>query len=142
MKPNAAIASGLKKLTNATNKLDIQPFDAADYLTSPEMIKGFLNEVIASGEPAAIQHALGVAARARGMSQVAKAAGLSRENLYRSLSGTHEANFSTIVNVASALGFVMTFKSKKTRAPRKARAKGGIVIVGRTRKVAKSRRGP
>jgi len=110
-----------KKLFSAAD-LKIKPFDAADYLTTPARIKGFLNEVIESGEPAAIQHALGVAARAHGMSKVAKASGLSRENLYRSLSAPHEANFSTIVRVADALGFELAFKPKKTRSSRKARA--------------------
>jgi probable addiction module antidote protein len=112
--------------------LKIKPFDVADYLTSPEMIDGFLNEVVASGEPAAIQHALGVAARARGMGKVAKATGLSRENLYRSLSGSHKANFDTVVRVADALGFELAFKPKKLRSPRKARAKMPGVLAARS----------
>lgn len=126
--------------------LKTKPFDAADYLDSPEMIDGFLHEVLASGEPAAIAHALGVVARARGMSQVAKASGLSRENLYRSLSGAHEVNFSTVVRVASALGYEMTLKPKKTMWVRKA---GGRFVVRpvrkahrAARKVAKSRTSP
>ena len=110
VKNNAAIKA------SAIKKLGIKSFHVADYLTTPEMIDGFLNEVIALGDPAAIPHALGTAARARGMTRVAKATGLSRENLYRSLSGAHNANFSTVMLVADALGFELTLKPKKVRA--------------------------
>ena len=110
VKNNASIKA------SAIKKLGIKSFHVADYLTTPEMIDGFLNEVIALGDPAAIPHALGTAARARGMTRVAKATGLSRENLYRSLSGAHNANFSTVMLVADALGFELTLKPKKVRA--------------------------
>src|SRR6478752_2434540 len=104
-----------KKLFSKAD-LKITPFDPADYLTSPDMILGYLNEVIATGNPgdpgaaAIIQHALGVAARAHGMTKVAKATGLSRENLYRSLSGNSAANFDTVLRVVDALGFQLMFK--------------------------------
>jgi len=100
--------------------LKIKPFDAADYLTSPEMSTGFLKEVMATGEPAAIQKALGAAARAKGMTKVARATGLSRENLYRSLSGAHAVNFDTILRVIDALGFELELKSKKSKTTKKA----------------------
>lgn len=121
--------------------LEIKPFDAADYLTSPARIAGFLEEAIATGDPAVIQHALGAIARARGMSKVAKASGLSRENLYRSLSADYVANFGTIVRVAEALGYELQFKPKKSAHPalRTARRVGAIAS-GRPRKVAKSSR--
>jgi len=51
--------------------LKTKPFDAADYLTSPAMAAGYLNEAIATGDPAVFQHALGALARARGMTKVA-----------------------------------------------------------------------
>ena len=110
VKNNAAIKA------SAIKKLGIKPFDVADHLTTPEMIDGFLNEVVALGDPTAIQHALGTAARAYGMTKVAKATGLSRENLYRSLSGSHNANFNTVMLVADALGFELTLKPKKVGA--------------------------
>jgi probable addiction module antidote protein len=109
VKNNAAIKA------SAIKKLGIKPFDVADHLTTPEMIDGFLNEVVALGDPTAIQHALGTAARAYGMTKVAKATGLSRENLYRSLSAENNANFGTILRVIDALGLELVFKSKKTR---------------------------
>jgi probable addiction module antidote protein len=101
--------------------LKIKPFDEADYLTSPARILGYLNEVIATGdagdprESSIIQHALGAAARAHGMTKVAKATGLSRENLYRSLSAENNANFGTILRVIDALGLELAFKPKKSR---------------------------
>ena len=100
--------------------LEIKPFDAADYLTNPAMILGYLNEIIATGKPggvgeaAIIQHALGVAARTHGMTKVAKATGLSRENLYRSLSTKRGAHFGTILRVIDALGLELVFKPKRT----------------------------
>jgi probable addiction module antidote protein len=128
-----------KKLFSKAD-LKIKPFDSADYLTGPDMILGYLNEVIATGNPgdlgaaAIIQHALGVAARAHGMTKVAKATGLSRENLYRSLSAENNANFGTILRVIDALGFELVFKSKKARTIRsKAQAKSGKRIAAEVR---------
>jgi len=58
----------------------------------------------AGGDASFIAKALGDIARARGMSQVARDAGLSRESLYRALSGEHSPNFDTILKVIRALG--------------------------------------
>ena len=120
--------------------LKIEPFDEADYLTSPARIIGYLNEVIATGNPgdpgeaAIIQHALGAVARARGMTKVAKATGLSRENLYRSLSAENNANFGTILRVIDALGLELAFKSKKARKiGSKAQTKSGKRIAAEVR---------
>jgi probable addiction module antidote protein len=118
----------------------IEPFDEADYLTSPARIIGYLNEVIATGNPgdpgeaAIIQHALGAVARAHGMTKVAKATGLSRENLYRSLSAENNANFGTILRVIDALGLELAFKSKKARKiGSKAQTKSGKRIAAEVR---------
>ena len=116
--------------------------DAPDYLTSPARISGYLDEAVATGDPAAILLALGAIARAHGMTKVAKATGLSRENLYRALSARSGANFSTVISVADALGFEMMFKPKDVHAVRRPTAKVGTVVAGRARKVAKSRRVP
>jgi probable addiction module antidote protein len=99
--------------------LKIKPFDAADYLTSPEMITGFLKEAMATGEPAAIQKALGAAARAKGMTKVARATGLSRENLYRSLSGAQAVNFDTILRVIDALALNWNSSRKNPKPPKR-----------------------
>ena len=110
--------------------LKIKPFNSADYLTSPARILGYLNEIVTTGNPrdpseaAIIQHALGVVAKAHGMTKVAKATGLSRENLYRSLSSEYDAYFGTVLRVIDALGLELAFKPKKAgKAGAKAQAK-------------------
>ncbi len=65
----------------------------------------FLEAVFEEGDPATIAAAIGEVARARGMSQIAKDAGLSRENLYRALSGDGNPEFSTVMTVIKAMGF-------------------------------------
>lgn len=80
------------------------PFDPTRYLDSDEAIAGFMEEAFETGDPAFITHALGVAARARGMTQIAKDAGLSRESLYRALGEGGNPEFATVLKVAKALG--------------------------------------
>lgn len=80
------------------------PFDAAEYLDSPEMIAAYLTEALESGDTALVAMAIGAVARAKGMSSVAEEAGLSRENLYRALGGDAKPEFGTIMKVLHALG--------------------------------------
>lgn len=82
----------------------LKTFDPAEYLTTDEGIAAFLEDAIASGDQGVFQDALNVAARARGMAEVAKAAGLGRESLYKAL--RHDANprFDTVQRVLGALG--------------------------------------
>jgi probable addiction module antidote protein len=84
------------------------PFDAADYLDTPESQAELIADALASGEPQYIAHALGVVARARGMSAVAKEAGITREALYRALSEDGDPRLSTLVGVLKALGIKLT----------------------------------
>ena len=81
-----------------------KPFDAAEYLDSPEMIAAYINEALESEDASAIAVAIGTVARARGMSAVAEEAGLSRENLYRALGGEAKPEFGTVIKVLHALG--------------------------------------
>ena len=83
------------------------PFDAAKDLDSDEAIAVYLDEAFATQDPAFITHAIGVAARARGMTQIAKDAGLSRESLYKALSDTGNPEFATVLRVLQALGVRM-----------------------------------
>jgi len=83
--------------------LETLPFDAADYLKSPEAQSELLAEAFAGGDPAMIAASLGIVARARGMSQVARDAGVTREALYRSLSSDGDPKLSTILGVMKAL---------------------------------------
>jgi len=88
--------------------LKTEPYDSADYLDSAEAVAAYLDVVFEDGDPAQIAHALGVAARARGMSEVARATGLSRESLYRALSSDGNPAFSTVIRVINALGLRLT----------------------------------
>jgi len=81
-----------------------RPFDSAEYLDSEEAIKAYMEEALEADDPAFIAKALGTIARARGMSQIAKKAGLSRESLYKALSAEGNPEFSTVVRVLQALG--------------------------------------
>ena len=85
--------------------LQTHTHDTAEFLDTEEGIAAYLSEVFASGDPAFIADGLGVVARARGMTQFAKDAGLSRENLYRALSLKGNPELSTLVQVLATLGF-------------------------------------
>ena len=88
--------------------LDTRPYDTAEYLDSEEAIAAYIDAVLEDGDPALIAHALGTVARARGMSQIAREAGLSRENLYRALSAEGNPEFGTVLRVLKALGLRLT----------------------------------
>jgi probable addiction module antidote protein len=81
-------------------------YDVAEHLRSPEEMAAYLEACLeeAHGDATFIARALGDIARAKGMSQVARDAGLSRESLYKALSGERVPNFDTILKVISALG--------------------------------------
>lgn len=79
-------------------------FDPAEGLTSNEALAAFMEEAFASGDAGYIAHALGVAARARGMTHIAAETGLSREQLYRSFSESGNPTLKTTLAVMKALG--------------------------------------
>lgn len=81
-----------------------KPFDAAKYLENDEAIAEYITEALLTYDMEIITHAIGVAAKARGMSQIAQSAGLSRESLYKALSGDGNPQFDTIFRVLTALG--------------------------------------
>jgi probable addiction module antidote protein len=80
------------------------PWDSAAYLKTSKDIANYLEAVFEDGDPALISHALGVIARAKGMSQIAQAAGLGRESLYKALSPEGNPEFATVLKVMRALG--------------------------------------
>ena len=92
-------------------KLKTTPFDSAEYLDTPEAIAAYLGDALASGSAAEFQDALNVVARARGMTEIARSAGLGRENLYNALRPDAHPRFDTIQRVLSALGVQLTVKS-------------------------------
>lgn len=95
-------------LTNTDDSLGLSVFDAAEYLDTPEAVQAYLNEATKTCEPAYIAYALGTVARAKGMSDLAKRTGLSRETLYRTLSDKGNPNLKTLIPIISALGVTLT----------------------------------
>jgi probable addiction module antidote protein len=83
-------------------------FDPAEGLTSNDAIAGFMEEAFKTGDAGYIAHALGVVARAKGMTQIANETGLSREQLYRSFSETGNPTLKTTIAVMKALGISLT----------------------------------
>ncbi len=88
------------------------PFDAAQYLTDSEDQAELINDALASGDAAVVAAALGVVARARGMSEVARQAGVSREALYTSLSDKGDPRLTTLLGVMRALGVTLKAQIK------------------------------
>jgi probable addiction module antidote protein len=82
------------------------PYDVSEHLRTPDEMAAYLDAWLdeAPDDAAGIARALGDIARAKGMSQVAKDAGLSRESLYRALSADGNPSFATVLKVAKALG--------------------------------------
>jgi probable addiction module antidote protein len=87
-------------------KTPTTPYDVAEHLRTPAEMAAYLEACMeeANGDAAFVAKALGDIARAKGMSQVARDAGLSRESLYKALSGERSPNFDTILKVVGALG--------------------------------------
>jgi len=83
---------------------NLPDFDPARYLRDGEDIAAYLTQVIEEGNTGELAQALGVAARARGMAQVAEAAGIGRESLYKALRADASPRFDTIAKVCKALG--------------------------------------
>jgi len=81
-------------------------YDVAEHLRTPEEMAAYLEACLeeADGDATFVAKALGDIARAKGMTEVARDAGLSRESLYKALSGERSPNFETILRVVEALG--------------------------------------
>jgi probable addiction module antidote protein len=82
----------------------ITDWDSAELLTTPEHITAYLEAALEENDPAFFVHALGIVARARGMTQLAKDAGVSREGLYKTLSEDGNPSFMTVAKVMQSLG--------------------------------------
>ncbi len=91
-------------MTQKTRIADLPKFDMARQLKSEEDIAAYVTMVIEDGDAAELAHALGVAAKARGMSEVAKQTGFTREALYKALKPNAKPRFDTINRVCTALG--------------------------------------
>jgi len=88
--------------------VELTDWDSAGHLRTKEDIAAYLEAAFEDGDAALIAHALGVVARAEGMTEVAKRAGLTRASLCKALSGDGNPEFSTVLKVVQALGLKMT----------------------------------
>lgn len=88
--------------------LETFPYDTADHLKTREDIIAYLEAVFEDGDPELITHALGAIARSEGMTEIAKAAGVTRASLYKALSAEGNPEFATVLKVVKALGLKLT----------------------------------
>jgi probable addiction module antidote protein len=91
-------------------KIKTRPFDVANYLNDEQDIAEYMRQVLEEGDPAELGAALGAIARTRGMTDLARDTGLSREGLYKSLSGERAPSTDTLFKVLKALGFKLTLQ--------------------------------
>lgn len=95
-------------MTQAKKPAALVPFDAARYLTDDAAVAEYMSAVLDTGDADLLLLALADVARARGMTQVAKDAGLGRESLYKALAPGAKPRFETVLKVARALGVRLT----------------------------------
>jgi probable addiction module antidote protein len=88
----------------AEKRLETRTWDAADHLESDEDIAAYLDAALEEGDPALVVAVLGDIARAKGMTQLAREAGVGRESLYKALSASGNPEFATVMKVVRALG--------------------------------------
>lgn len=91
-------------MTKKIRLADLPEFDAAEYIDSEQAIAEYLTVVLEENDPALLAAALGDIARARGMSDIARDSGLTREALYKALRSDAQPRFDTISRVCAALG--------------------------------------
>ena len=91
-------------MKKAKTAAKLVPFDAARYLTDESAVAEYLSAILEADDPDLLLLALADIARARGMAEVAKEAGLGRESLYKALSPGAKPRFDTVLKVARALG--------------------------------------
>jgi probable addiction module antidote protein len=88
----------------------LSKWDSAELLKTEIDISNYLEACFEDGDPQLITHALGVIAKARGMTQLAKETGISREGLYKALTDNGNPEFSTVLKVFKALGLRLSLR--------------------------------
>ena len=94
-------------------------FDAADYLDTEERQVAYITSALETGDADFVRDALGIVARARGMGEIAKNAGLNRESLYKALGKSGNPEFATVMRIVRALGLTLSACPQQRRARRK-----------------------
>jgi len=92
---------------------DLPDFDPARYLDNEKAIAAYLTEILSANDAALLASALGDIARARGMTEIAKASGITREALYKALRPDAQPRYETIVRVCAALGVRLVAEPNK-----------------------------
>jgi probable addiction module antidote protein len=92
--------------------LKLIDYESADHFRSPEAQSELLADAVESGDVGYLAHALGIVARARGMTQLAQDTGIKRQALYRALSKDGNPTLDTVLKVTKALGLQMTIERR------------------------------
>lgn len=100
-------------MTEKISVAGLPEFDASVYLDSEEAIAEYLTAIIEDGDSALLAAALGDIARARGMTEIARTAGLTREALYKALRPDAQPRFDTIAKVCKALGIKLVVQPRE-----------------------------
>lgn len=95
--------------------LKLKKWDPADRITDEEDVIAHLEAAFETGDPATIASMLGAVARSRGVAEIARKAGVSRETIYSSLTSEGDPRLSTLTSVLSALGFVLSIHRAEPR---------------------------
>lgn len=90
-------------------KQELKKFDVVEFLEDEEDIREYLNAAIEEGDSKILFRALGNIARARNMSNLSKEVGMSREGIYKALSGEGNPSFHTVSKITKALGLKIHF---------------------------------
>ena len=95
-------------------KVKTIPFDAAEFLTTPEHLAEYLRAAIeeVAGDPESLIRALNTAARARGMIELANSTGITRSGLYKALSGEGKPSFEKVSKIVAALGMRFSIEAR------------------------------
>ncbi|HTW36001.1 MAG TPA: addiction module antidote protein [Rhizomicrobium sp.] len=104
-------------------KINTSRFDAAEYLTTPALQAEYVTAALETGDPDFVRDAVGVVARARGMSGIARATGLNRESLYKAFGESGNPEFGTMLGVLRALGLELAARPAKPTRKRVRKAK-------------------
>lgn len=95
-------------------KTKLKNFDVVDFLNTDEEMQEYLNAALEEGDPKFLFIALGDIARAKNISQLSRETGISREGIYKALSGEGNPSFNTIFKIIQALGLQIQVSSQKT----------------------------
>jgi len=96
-------------------------FDAADYLDTEERQAAYIAAALESGDADFVRDALGLVARARGMGEIARGAGLNRESLYKALGKSGNPEFGTVLRIVRALGLTLSARPAEAKRPSRRR---------------------